>query len=62
LRAMMKHKDNEPPDSVQKIIARFARGSVTSEERAQLCKVLQQRPDWVTLLADEIKSLRRGGN
>jgi hypothetical protein len=61
-RAMIKHETDQPPDSVQQTIARFARGSATSEERAQLCKILQQRPDWVSLLAVEVKSLRRGGN
>jgi hypothetical protein len=61
-RAMIKDESDQPPDNVRKTIARFARGSVTSEERAQLCEVLQERPDWVPLLADEVKSLRRGGN
>jgi hypothetical protein len=61
-RAMIKHESDQPPANVQKAIARFARGSVTSEERAQLCEILQERPDWVPLLADEVKSLRRGGN
>lgn len=61
-RAMIKDESNQPPDSVQKTIARFARGSVTFKERAQLCAILQERPDWVALLANEVKSLRRGGN
>jgi hypothetical protein len=61
-RAMITHESEPPSDKVQKIIVRFARGSVTSEERAQLCETLQKRPEWVRLLADEVKSLRRGGN
>jgi hypothetical protein len=59
-RAMIKHESNQPPDNVQKAIARFAKGSVTSDERAQLCQIFQERPEWVPLLADEVKSLRRG--
>jgi hypothetical protein len=61
-RAMITHESEQPTDQVQKIIVRFARGSVTPEERAQLCETLQERPNWVRLLADEVKSLRRGGN
>jgi hypothetical protein len=61
-RAMIKNESDLPPDHVRKTIARFARGSVTFEERAQLCEILQERPDWVPLLADEVKSVRRGGN
>jgi hypothetical protein len=59
-RAMITHESEPPSDEVQKIIVRFARGSVTAEERAHLCETLQERPDWVRLLADEVKSLRRG--
>jgi hypothetical protein len=61
-RTMITHESEPPSDQVQKIIVRFARGSVTPEERAQLCETLQQRPDWVRLLAAEVKSLRRGGS
>jgi hypothetical protein len=61
-RAMIKYESDQPPANVQKAIARFARGSVTAGERAKLCEILQERPDWVPLLADEVKSLRRGGN
>jgi hypothetical protein len=60
--AMITDESEPPSDKVQKIIVRFARGSVTAEERTQLCETLQERPDWVRLLADEVKSLRRGGN
>ncbi len=58
-RAMITAKSDQPPDNVQKTIARFAKGSVTFKERAQLCAILQERPDWVVLLAGEVKSLRR---
>jgi hypothetical protein len=61
-RAMITHESEPPSDKVQKIIVRFARGSVTPKERAEFCEILQKRPDWVRLLADEVKSLRRGGN
>jgi hypothetical protein len=59
---MITHESEPPSEKVQKIIVRFARGLVTPEERAQLCKTLKERPDWIRLLADEVKSLRRGGN
>jgi hypothetical protein len=61
-RAMITTPSEPPSDQVQKLIVRFARGSVTREERVQLCETLQKRPDWVRLLAAEVKSLRRGGN
>jgi hypothetical protein len=61
-RAMIKDESDQPADNVRKTIARFARGSVTFEERAQLCALLQERTDWVPLLADEVKSLRKGEN
>jgi hypothetical protein len=61
-RTMIKDERDQPPDNVRKTIARFARGSVTFEERTQLCAILQERPDWVPLLADEVKSLRKGEN
>jgi hypothetical protein len=60
--AMITHKSERPSEKVQKIIVGFARGSATLEERAHLCETLQERPGWVRLLADEVKSLRRGGN
>lgn len=60
--AMITDESEPPSDKVQKIIVRFARGSVTAAERAQLCKTLRERPDWVRLLAEEVKLLRRGGN
>jgi hypothetical protein len=61
-RAMIKDESDQPPDNVRKTIGRFARGSVTFDERAQLCAILRERPDWVPLLADEVKSLRKGEN
>jgi hypothetical protein len=61
-RAMITPQSEPPSDQVKQIIVRFARGSVTREERVQLCETLQKRPDWIRLLADEVKSLRRGGN
>lgn len=59
--AMITHESEQPSEQVQKVIVRFARGSATPDERAHLCQTLQERPGWVRLLADEVKSLRRGG-
>jgi hypothetical protein len=62
LAAMITRESQRPSEKMQKIIVRFARGSATLEERAHLCETLQERPGWVRLLANEVKSLRRGGN
>jgi hypothetical protein len=59
--AMITHDHELPPERIQQTIARFARGSVTPQERAELCETLQERPEWITRLADEVRSLRTGG-
>jgi hypothetical protein len=59
---MITDESDQPPDKVQQIIVRFANGSATPEERAELCETLQERPEWVPRLADEVRSLRRGGD
>jgi hypothetical protein len=58
---MITHDHEPPADKIQQTIARFARGSVTPDERAELCQTLQKRPEWIKRLADEVRSLRTGG-
>lgn len=59
--AMIAHEDDQPTEKLRQAIARFAKGSVTAEERAELCLTLQKRPEWVPLLAEEVRLLRRDG-
>jgi hypothetical protein len=46
-----------PPD-VARQLASFARGELSENERSKVIKLLQANPDWVPLLAREVKGLR----
>jgi hypothetical protein len=59
---MITDESERPPEKVQRVIVRFAKGSATPEERAELCETLLERPEWVPRLADEVRFLRKGGD
>ena len=47
-----------PPGEVQAKLRALARGSLPAAEQSQLISLLSQNPQWVTLLAEEVKALR----
>ena len=48
----------EPPDDVRQKLVRFAGGTLPEAERAGLIELLQSHPQWVPLLAREVKARR----
>ena len=50
----------EIPTDVRQKLARFASGELTETERNELVGLLQANPQWVPLLAREVKALRPG--
>ena len=47
-----------PPGEVQAKLRALARGNLPDAEQSQLISLLSQNPQWVTLLAEEVKALR----
>jgi hypothetical protein len=52
----------EPPKHVQAQIHALARGALSESERTQLFNLLNENPQWLGRLADEVKSLRPEAN
>jgi hypothetical protein len=48
----------EPPKNVQAQMQALARGNLAESERAQLLSLLNENPQWLGRLADEVKALR----
>lgn len=48
----------EPPEDIRQKLAQFAVGSLPEAERAELIELLQNNPQWVPLLAREVKARR----
>ncbi|HWY75585.1 MAG TPA: hypothetical protein VN281_08205 [Verrucomicrobiae bacterium] len=48
----------DPPASVQVKLRQFARGELPEAEQKDLFNHLQRNRHWISLLADEVKSLR----
>ena len=48
----------DPPEDVKQKIARFAAGALPEAERTDLINLLQAHPQWVPLLAREVKARR----
>jgi hypothetical protein len=51
---------SEPTEEVKAKLQRFARGSVSEPEQADIFCLLDQHPEWIGWLAQEVKGLRRG--
>jgi len=49
------------PPEISVGLRRFARGQLPASEQEELIRQLNERPDWVALLAAEAKSLRDPG-
>ena len=50
----------EPAGDAKVKLQRFARGSLPEPEQAKVFALLDQNPEWIGWLAQEVKSLRRG--
>ena len=47
------------PTELREKIAKFARGKCTEEERVEMKKLLQEKPDLIPTLVTETKALRQ---
>lgn len=52
----------DPPKNIQAQMHALARGTLSEAERAQLFTLLNENPQWLGRLADEVKSLRTEPN
>lgn len=52
----------EPPNDVETRMRELARGTLPETERAQLFNVLNENPQWIGRLAQEVKALRTEPN
>ncbi len=52
----------DPPKNIQAQMHALARGALSESERAQLFSLLNENPQWLGRLADEVKSLRTEPN
>ena len=50
------------PNDVQAKLRELARGSLPETERSRLFDLLNQNPQWIGRLADEVKALRTEAN
>jgi len=58
--AEVKGRGSDVPDQDARVLFRkFASGRATPEERAEVVRLVDSRPNWIAALADEIKQ-RRG--
>jgi hypothetical protein len=48
----------EPPKDVQSRMRELARGTLPDSERSQLFSLLNENPQWIGRLAEEVKALR----
>lgn len=51
----------EPPTSLQSKLRDFARGTLPSDQQEPLLEELRQHPEWIGLLAREIRAARPAG-
>lgn len=52
-----------PPEAVQLKLRQFARGLLPAAEQPELIGQLNENRHWISVLADEVKALRKtGGN
>jgi hypothetical protein len=52
-------RGGDVPDQTALVLFRkFASGKITAEERAEVVKLVDSRPNWIAALADEIKQRR----
>jgi hypothetical protein len=47
-----------PPPALAERLLRFARGEVSAQERAALCELLRDEPEYLRALATQVRSLR----
>lgn len=47
------------PPEVRQVIARFAAGNCTDEERDQIKKMLREKPEIIPVLVKEVRTLRQ---
>lgn len=48
-----------PTPALAEQLARFSRGEVSPEERVALCELLRNQPEYLRVLADQVRSIRR---
>jgi hypothetical protein len=53
---------HDPPNEVQTRMRELARGALPETERAQLFNLLNDNPQWIGHLAQEVKALRTEPN
>lgn len=46
------------PDDVRAKMRLFAQGKLSEQERQELQELLAEKPEWITALAEEVKTLR----
>ena len=57
--AEVKGRGSEVPDQDARVLFRkFASGKATPEERTEVVRLVDSRPNWIAALADEIKQRR----
>ena len=47
-----------PPPALAEQLDRFSRGAVTPEERIAICEILRTQPEYLRVLAQQVKNLR----
>jgi hypothetical protein len=56
------HQGEPPPIEIRQSLRQLAQGEGVGREWASLLDLLAAHPEWMRLLADEIKSLRKRGD
>ncbi len=49
----------EPPPALAEQLDRFSRGAVSQEERVAICETLRNQPEYLRVLANQVKNLRQ---
>jgi hypothetical protein len=49
----------EPPEDVRQKLLRFAGGTLPERERTELIQLLEAHPQWIPMLAREVKARRQ---
>lgn len=47
-----------PPPALAEQLDRFSRGEVSADERVAICELLRNQPEYLRVLANQVKNLR----